>query len=209
MGGWAARRTPHGHALDEAASALQKAMRRNLPAPAVYFALQVFASGAPAHAWRRVLTTAAEDCAGPVAGEVEALYRCWLVVNAGRAGPKGRVFLSRAVLHLCAAPKNRDADHAGILVHDRRMVLDEAEIAAIIAEAAAEPEPDLGDPQEVPAWALDVHTAAGRRRGATKADFLLEEHAALSPRVDGVFDDLLAALERRRSDDVDDEPRGS
>ena len=62
--------------------------------------------------------------------------------------------------------------------------IDEAQIAADLDAARANPEP-------IPDYAFDVHTAEGRRRGKTKADFFRDEHAALTPREAGLFDDLI------------------
>jgi hypothetical protein len=68
-------------------------------------------------------------------------------------------------------------------------VPDDGTVAAFIEEARAER-------ADIPEYAYDVHTPKGKRAGKTKRDFFSEEHAALSPRVQGTFDDDLEAFRR-------------
>jgi replication-associated recombination protein RarA len=174
--------------LADVASTLQKAIRRGDARLAGYFAIELFESGYTAYAWRRVLTISAEDCAELVTQEVLALREAWRVIDTAQKG-RGRVFLGKAVVLLCQARKSRDADHLTNLVYDRQAI-DDGALARALDEARAHPEP-------IPDYAYDVHTAVGRRRGQTKADFFLTEHDALSPRVPGLFDADLDALRRK------------
>jgi hypothetical protein len=43
----------------------------------------------------------------------------------------------------------------------------------------------------IPDYAYDCHTQAGRRRGATKAKFFIDEQEALCPKQLGLFDHLV------------------
>lgn len=44
---------------------------------------------------------------------------------------------------------------------------------------------------QVPEYTFDVHTRKGRKMGRTKEQFFHEEHEALTPRVPGLFDNLV------------------
>ena len=95
--------------------------------------------------------------------------------------PKGRIFISKAVILLCAANKNRDADHLQNFAYDALADLDLEKLAADLLAADHEPIPD---------YAFDCHTLKGKRQGKTKADFFREEQRALDPFQPGLFDDL-------------------
>ena len=171
--------------LSDVASALQKAIRRGDARLAGYFAVEMFESNYTAYAWRRLLTISAEDCAGLVTQEVKALYDSWEILDKSKKG-RGRIFLAKAVVLLCQAEKSRDADHLTNLVYDA-LSIDEAQLNALIEEARAHPEP-------IPSYAHDCHTSTGKRSGKTKTEFFLEEHDALHPRAEGLFDKDLEAL---------------
>ena len=178
-------RTHRGYDLFECASAVQKAIRRNDPKVAGYFALEMLESGFHKFVWKRVATTSAEDCAGIVTQEITALWDCFNKVNEGkREKKKGRIFLTKAVLLLCQVPKSRDPDHFQNFVYDEGIGMDDEAIDAMIAEVRAEK-------QDIPDYALDVHTRRGKTRGATKEDFFRDEHAALEPRQAGLFDEVI------------------
>lgn len=180
-------KTRRGYDLSEVVSALQKAIRRGDERIAGYFAIEMFESNFTAYAWRRILTTSAEDCAGLVTAEIEALFRAWQAIDKHKKG-RGRIFLAKAVILLCRAAKSRDADHLTNLVYDPKAI-DDAALEACLDDARGSREP-------IPDYALDCHTAAGKRRGKTKRDFFLDEHDALKPRAGGLFDEDLEALRR-------------
>jgi hypothetical protein len=57
---------------------------------------------------------AEEDCAVYVSAELDALLRAWEEVrkpSTARDHRTRRIFLAKAVILLCLAPKGRDADH--------------------------------------------------------------------------------------------------
>ena len=125
----------------------------------------------------------AEDVWGLITSEIKALHDSYVFVNktVPAKQPKGRIFISKAVILLCAAKKNRDADHLQNFVYDALAGLDLEELAADLLAADREPIPD---------YAFDCHTLKGKRQGKTKADFFREEQRALEPWQPGLFDDL-------------------
>jgi len=179
--------TARGYSLFDVASALQKAIRRNEPDVAVYFAIELFQSGYWRYAWKRLLTISAEDVAGCITQEVKALHDSFLVVNErqGEDDMKGRIFLTKAVLLLSQAYKCRDADHAQIYLYDRQVLSDEAVRQYL---DRLKPEERV---TEIPEYAYDCHTSKGRKAGKTKDEFMRTEARALRPRVKGLFDDLV------------------
>ena len=60
---------------------------------------------------RDIFTISAEDCYGVITKEIEALWQGHELVNKGSKEPKGRIFVSKAVILLCECRKCRDADH--------------------------------------------------------------------------------------------------
>jgi replication-associated recombination protein RarA len=176
-------------------------VRRNDARLGGYWAIELFESGYAPYAWRRLLTVSAEDCAGLITTEVKALFDSWKVIHdSSKANPKnrgkarGRIFLAKAVVLLCQARKSRDADHLTNLVYDPK-AMDDKVLAASIAEARKQR-------AAIPDYAFDCHTREGKRRGKTRADFFLDEHDALQPRMPGLFDDDLEALRKSvRTDD--------
>lgn len=177
--------TKRGYNLFEVASCLQKAIRRGYAALAGYMAIELFESGYHNYLWKRLLTVSAEDCAGIITSEVRALYDSFVQLNEGAKKPRSRVFISKAVIVLCAARKSRDADHLQNFVYDREMI-DAEKLTAAIDEARRNPENI-----ELPEYTFDFHTKQGRARGKTKADFFQSEFLALQPREQGVFDDFV------------------
>ena len=125
----------------------------------------------------------AEDVWGLITSEIKALHDSYVFVNKSVPAkqPKGRIFISKVVILLCAAKKNRDADHLQNFVYDAPLGIDLEQLAADLLAADREPIPD---------YAFDCHTLKGKRQGKTKADFFREEQRALEPWQPGLFDDL-------------------
>jgi replication-associated recombination protein RarA len=178
--------TIRGYNLFEVASCLQKSIRRGDMALAGYMAIELFESGYAAYCWKRLLTISAEDCAGIITQEIKALHDSFQLLNEAAKKPRARIFISKAVIVLCVARKNRDADHLQNFIYDREMI-DGRELAKSIAEARQQPENI-----PLPEYTFDVHTQKGRGRGKTKTDFFQAEFDALMPREPGQFDHLLA-----------------
>jgi replication-associated recombination protein RarA len=176
--------TKRGYDFGEVSSAMQKAIRRGGTRLAGYWALELWHSGFGNYVWKRLLTVSAEDCWGLLTQEVKALHESYVLVNQGVPSkqPKGRIFISKAVILLCAAKKNRDADHLQNFVYDKMAGLDPDKLAADLLAAGRE---------KIPDYAFDCHTQKGRRMGKTKAEFFRDEQAALAPFQPGLFDDLI------------------
>lgn len=173
-------RTIGGYDFFEVSSAMQKAVRRADTRVAGYFALELWMSGYRDYVWKRLFTISAEDCFGLITKEIEALWQGHELVNKRSTEPKGRIFVSKAVILLCECRKSRDADHLQNLVYDRRDI----DVEHWIEDVRKEPIP-------IPPYTFDVHTKKGKKMGRTKRDFFREEYDSLKPRIPGLFDDLV------------------
>lgn len=173
-------RTINGYDFFEVSSAMQKAIRRSDERVAGYMALELWHSGYRDYVWKRLYTISAEDCFGLITHEIEALWQGHELVNKNSKEPKGRIFVSKAVLLLCHVRKNRDADHLQNFIYDQRLV---------------DPEPWFEDvrrnPIPIPEYTFDVHTRKGKKMGRTKEQFFKAELEALQPREPGLFDGLI------------------
>jgi replication-associated recombination protein RarA len=137
--------TPNGHRCDEAASALQKSLRRCEERQALYWTSELDLAGYGNYAWKRLRVIASEDVglAEPhLAATVRALYENWKEAKREKRGESSRIFLVHAVCLLARARKSRMIDHA------------------LLATYRGE-----RPRREVPEHALDKHTARGRRLG--------------------------------------------
>ena len=178
-------RTARGYNFGEVSSAMQKAIRRADVKLGGYWALELWSSGFGRYVWKRLLTISAEDCWGILTQEIKALHDGYLVVNENVPArqPKGRIFISKAVILLCLAKKNRDADHLQNFVYDKKAGLAERKLEKALAEADAY--------VPIPDYAYDCHTSKGKKMGKTKADFFKAEQEALKPFQPGLFDDVI------------------
>lgn len=183
-------RTIGGYDFFESSSAMQKAIRRADVRVAGFFALELWSSGYRDYVWRRLFTISAEDCFGIITKEVEALWQGHELVNKKSIEPKGRIFVSKAVILLCECKKSRDADHLQNFIYDKN----DLDVEAWIEDVRCHPIP-------IPAYTYDIHTKAGKKRGRTKEDFFRDEYEALHPRVPGLFDDLVPAKQPDLFDD--------
>lgn len=159
---------------------MQKAIRRGDARVAGFFALELWHSNFRDYVWKRLFTISAEDCYGLITSEIEALWQGHELVNKNKSEPKGRIFVSKAVLLLCECRKNRDADHLQNLIYDRNDI----DVERWIDDVRHYPLP-------IPQYTFDVHTRKGKKMGRTKAEFFREEYEALKPRVPGLFDNLV------------------
>jgi len=150
-----AMRTRGGFALDEVASALQKAIRRGEERQAIFWATELDLSGYGNYAWKRLRIICSKDVGlawtdGPAV--IRALSDTWQDARkAEKDRPPERssamLFLVHAVCLLARAPKSRLVDNASTVFYsgDRE-----------------------GMRLEVHDYALDHHTARGRRLGRTE-----------------------------------------
>jgi replication-associated recombination protein RarA len=177
--------TIRGYSFPAVSSAMQKAIRRGDAKLAGYWALELWASGFGQYVWRRLLTVSAEDCWGILTAETKALHDSYTEINqhVPKGKPKGRIFISKAIILLCLAKKSRDADHLQNFVYDQQAGLDAATLTDELEQA--------GQYIPIPDYAYDCHTPQGRRMGKTKAEFFRQEQDALAPFIPGLFDNLI------------------
>lgn len=173
-------KTNSGYDFFEVSSAMQKAIRRADVAVAGFFALELWESGFRDYVWKRLFTISAEDCYGIITKEIEALWQGHELVNKKATTPKGRIFVSKAVIILCECRKCRDADHLQNIIYDRKYIDVEKWIEDV-----------RRNPVQIPPYTFDVHTRKGKKLGRTKEDFFKDELNALNPREKGLFDDLI------------------
>jgi len=182
-------KTRQGYDFYEVTSAMQKAIRRNQPAIAGYFALELFHSNYIEYLWKRLLVISAEDCADYITKEIEALHQSCNLLRKNKKLKKttGRIFVSKAVLILCNAKKCRDADHLQNFIYDKKMI-SEKEVNEFLNSITN------SERLSIPEYAYDCHTKRGRINGKTKKQFFQGEMEALAPRQIGLFDNLVYKL---------------
>ena len=143
--------TVGGYDLYEVMSALQKTIRRGDQDAALYWATELYLSGYEGHAWGRLLVIASEDVgiADPmVFVQVRLLHDTW---KERKKEKDARLYFVDAVLRLARADKSRIADHAAIVFFEGPR-----------------------SHRDIPDYALDVHTEAGRKLGRGNAHFFAE-----------------------------------
>lgn len=146
--------TPGGHRLDEVVSALQKCCRRGLLTEAAYFASELDIAGYGAWAWRRLEVIASEDVGladEQLPATLHALRVSWEQAKKREKHRTGvgnsTLFLMHAVALIARSGKSRMLDHLVAVMYGRER-------------------PRL----EVPGFAIDAHTARGRREGLGSYD---------------------------------------
>ncbi len=180
-------RTKNGYNMHEMSSMIQKAIRRS-DIPHAAYAANELSERYRQYLWKRLLTVSAEDCYGIMTKEIIALQQADDFVNKGRkAGETNALFIAKAVVLLCMARKNRDADYVAcnFMWGDRPLTdeeYDEFVDYQIVEKLTAE------DNFRVPDYVYDVHTWKGRARGATQMDFFRKENEDLQPRQMSLFD---------------------
>jgi len=140
-------KTPGGYLNSEVTSALQKSIRRGLEEEALFWGSELDLAGFGAYVWKRLRIIASEDIglADPtVCVQVRTLYENWVEQRKNKADRSfaERLFLVHAILICVRAKKSRIVDSALITMY-------EGERAKM----------------DIPNFALDVHTAHGRRIG--------------------------------------------
>ncbi len=179
--------TKNGYGMYEMSSMIQKAIRR-CDIPHAAYAANELSVNYRKYLWKRLLTVSAEDCYGIMTKEIVALQQADEYVNAkAKPGATNDLFIAKAVVLLCMARKNRDADYVAcnFMWGDRPLTDQEYEEFVdykIVEELKAK------DRFDIPGYVYDVHTARGRARGATQMDFFRTENESLEPRQMSLFD---------------------
>lgn len=129
-----------GYDYYEVVSALQKTIRRGDRDSALFWSTELYLSEYVAHAWRRLLVIASEDVglADPlIFVQIRLLYDTW---TERKKEDDAKLYFIDAVLRLVNAAKCRITDNATIVFFEGER-----------------------SHRDIPDYALDVHTEAGRR----------------------------------------------
>jgi len=140
----------------EVASAFQKEIRRGDVRAAMYWGHLLYGE-APYYGWKRALVTAAEDvglAAPEVVEKVCGLALAWRICREKSYFVSPHHF-SMAVMLLCAAPKSTEVE----------------DLQTLTLEAIKG-----GERREIPEYARDAHTEAGKAAGKTWADWYRDRH---------------------------------
>ena len=163
---------------------LQKGIRRNDYKRAGFAARELYYSY-PNYLWKRLLVISAEDCYGTLTEEILALKFADEEVNKKKPKDSGHdlIFISKAIIMLCRALKNRDACYfaCNFMTMDAKMDPDSIEHVNI------EEECELGD-EGIPDYVFDKHTLRGKLLGRTSLDMIESEQIALEPKQLSLFD---------------------
>ena len=180
-------RTKNGYSMYEMSSMIQKAIRR-CDIPHAAYAANELSVKYRKYLWKRLLTVSAEDCYGIMTKEIIALMQADEVVNEkNKPGATNDLFISKAVVLLCMARKNRDADYVACnFMWGDRTLTDEEFDQFVDYEIVEKLKSTTRF--DVPGYVYDCHTRVGRRRGATLMDFFSDENEALEPRQMSLFD---------------------
>lgn len=161
-------RSHFGAPLDVLRSQAQKELRRGNIKQAMLALDEIARFGFRAYAAKIPLICAVEDCADPmVSVKVHAIYANAKDVTSNFHQSKASwlsLFLAKMVIEVARAQKSWESHHLAMYaeLHDKQVMKGEIQ------------------PQAISAYALDCHTALGRRCGATISGFW-KEFEALSP----------------------------
>lgn len=193
--------TKNGYSMYEMSSMIQKAIRRCDVRHAAYAANELCVNYR-AYLWRRLYTVSVEDCYGIITKEIVALQQADSYVNAkSKPGDTNDLFIAKAVVLLCMARKNRDADYVACNFMWGDRPLTDEEYDEFVDYEIVEKLKSTTD-FDVPEYVFDVHTYKGKARGATKVDFFKEENESLQPRQLNLFDygDFSGWFDKKRAD---------
>lgn len=140
-----------GYEFGEVTSAMQKEIRRGDERAAVYWGLLLY-DASTWYAWKRVLVTAAEDvglAAPQTVALVCSLARAWAQCKQGSYYVSAH-HVTMAIMALARAPKSTEVEDLQSLTLELQK---------------------RGDKREMPEYAVDAHTKAGKERGATWAEW--------------------------------------
>ncbi len=180
-------KTPNGYDLFEMSSMIQKAIRR-CDIPHAAYAANELGGKYRKYLWKRLLTVSAEDCFGIMTKEIIALQQADEYVNKkAKVGETNDLFIAKAVILLCMAKKNRDADYVAcnFMWGDRNLT--ESEFDEFVDYEQVE-NLRMKDASDIPGYVYDVHTWKGKRAGKTELDMFHDEQEALQPRQMNLFD---------------------
>jgi replication-associated recombination protein RarA len=144
---------PNGVPLSDAVSILIKELRRGNEMPALYWAFQI-EDRYFKYLWRRLAIFCAEDVglANPfLITQIRSLWESYMQIKEESSKKKpDENLVTMAVVLTCQSPKNREIDHKKNLHYHLTA--------------------DKGWAPAIPEYAIDMHTAEGKRRLKTETD---------------------------------------
>ena len=170
--------TRNGHSFYEMTALMQGAIRRGDVKRAGYAAAELFPKYRQ-YLWRRLLIISAEDCYGIMTQEILAL----MDAEKRMKQDDETIFVSKAIVLLCYARKNRDADYFACNLMRSDQTIPPEEIEALPIEQYKL------DDGRIPDWAYNWHTWQGRRAGKDVVDAVETNQKCLEPLQLGMFDD--------------------
>ena len=149
----------------ECSSAFQKSVRRGREEDALFFGMELYASGYSKYLWKRIFIIISEDIglANPMLPvQVQALYQNWThIVDKNVAD--GTLPIIQSIIMMCRSKKSRAMDHA--------------KVWALFSD----------NKPPIPDYALDTHTRRGKKMGR-KLDFFKEVGSVVTNKMDNVND---------------------
>ncbi len=181
-------KTRNGYNMYEMSSMLQKAIRRSDVRHAVYAAYELSLNFRN-YMWKRIYTCSAEDCYGIITKEIVALKQADDFVNAGaKKGSTNDLFIAKAIILLCLARKNRDADYVACNFMWGDKLLTDEEFDKFVDKDLVNKYCTEGI-DYIPDYVFDCHTWKGKANGKTKLDMIQTEQKALKPYQPSLFDE--------------------
>lgn len=179
--------TENGYNMYEMSSMLQKAIRR-ADIPRAAYAANELSVKFRKYMWRRLMEISAEDCFGIITKEIVALWVCDEEVNKNRPPRETNdIFYAKAVILLCMARKNRDADYVAVNFMWWDRLLTQEELDEFVDHEEVLRLKQVTE-FEIPEYVYDAHTLKGKKQGKNAIDFWKSEHEELRPRQISLFD---------------------
>lgn len=145
----------------ECSSAFQKSVRRGIEKDALFFGIELYASGYSKYLWKRIFIIVSEDIglANPdLPQRIQALYQNWLIISQKNVAD-GTLPIIHSIIELVRSPKSR--------------TLDEAKVWALFSDYKP----------SIPDYALDTHTRRGKKMGR-KLNFFKTESSKITNKKD-------------------------
>jgi replication-associated recombination protein RarA len=200
-------RTKHNYDAYEVVSALHKCIRRGMEEDALYWAYELAKSPNKNHyswLWQRLKIIASEDIGPADPGMpilIDVLYRNW------KAKKACDLWYTNAVIALVRSSKSRIVDNAVNMMltkdalgrWENKPIPEECVVEANLERAK---EPNHTTRKNIPGFAMDMHTPAGKRAGLGKRDFYDEGAKLASCKLPDPYEDRARAgdleLEKQR-----------
>lgn len=174
-------KTVNGYNMFDMSSMIQKAIRR-CDIPHAAYAAAELAVKYRKYLWKRLLTVSAEDCWGIMTKEIVALEKADEIVNErNKPGQTNDLFIAKAIILLCMAKKNRDADYVACNFMWADKTMDDNDFDNCVDYEMVADLMKHSDTMSIPGYVYDCHTYKGKAMGKTQVDMFRDEQAALEP----------------------------